>query len=307
LRALSVLFLLIITISISNNQIYAHTFSTNDSVVFLALVDKLKTQAQLTEQFFLENDYDSTLKHAQILKQLYNNDTNKEIQEKNERIANEISSFIKTFSLIDPNNITKTQIAKTVLDFEAVLDEAISVRISEDILNNSTTQALRLATLVNDVDINYANSFNVQPYNISALNMDNTSSNHQQPQSMNISALNMDNTSSNHQQPQSMNMSAMNMDKHDQNPTIVSKEIQNDTAYSTALGLSYTISDLFKEIKSEYETNEPDKVNQLSEGITNLVTIIEMKKPYTEVVKVIHGVIQPSLQELYDLKLNIEE
>jgi hypothetical protein len=287
LRALSVLFLLIITISISNNQIYAHTFSTNDSVVFLALVDKLKTQAQLTEQFFLENDYDSTLKHAQILKQLYNNDTNKEIQEKNERIANEISSFIKTFSLIDPNNITKTQIAKTVLDFEAVLDEAISVRISEDILNNSTTQALRLATLVNDVDINYANSFNVQPYNISAMNMDNTSSTHQQPQSMNISAL--------------------NMDKHDQNPTTVSKEIQNDTAYSTALGLSYTISDLFKEIKSEYETNEPDKVNQLSEGITNLVTIIEMKKPYTEVVKVIHGLIQPSLQELYDLKLNIEE
>lgn len=287
LRALSVLFLLIITISISNNQIYAHTFSTNDSVVFLALVDKLKTQAQLTEQFFLENDYDSTLKHAQILKLLYNNDTNKEIQEKNERIANEISSFIKIFSLIDPNNITQTQIAKTVLDFEAVLDEAISVRISEDILNNSTTQALRLATLVNDVDINYANSFNVQPYNISAMNMDNTSSTHQQLQAM--------------------NMSAMNMDKHDQNPTIVSKEIQNDTAYSTALGLSYTISDLFKEIKSEYETNEPDKVNQLSEGITNLVTIIEMKKPYTEVVKVIHGVIQPSLQELYDLKLNIEE
>lgn len=286
LRALSVLFLLIITISVSNIQIYAHTFSTNDSVVFLALVDKLKTQAQLTEQFFLENDYDSAIKHVQLLKQLYNNDTNKEIQEKNERIANEISSFIKTFSLIDPNNITKTQIAKTVSDFGAVLDEAISVRISEDILNNSTTQALRLATLVNDVDINYANSFNVQPYNISALNMDNTSSNHQQPQSM--------------------NMSAMNLDKHDQNPTIVSKEIQNDTAYSTALGLSYTISDLFKEIKSEYETNEPDKVNQLSEGITNLVTIIEMKKPYTEVVKVIHGVIQPSLQELYDLKLDIE-
>jgi hypothetical protein len=266
LRALSVLFLLIITISVSNIQIYAHTFSTNDSVVFLALVDKLKTQAQITEQFLLENDYDSAIKHVQLLKQLYNNDTNKEIQEKNERIANEISSFIKTFSLIDPNNITKTQIAKTVSDFGAVLDEAISVRISNDILNNSTTQALRLATLVNDVDINYANSFNVQPYNISALNMD----------------------------------------KHDQNPTTVSKEIQNDTAYSTALGLSYTVSDLFKEIKSEHETNKPDKVNQLSEGITNLVTIIEMKKPYTEVVKVIHGLIQPSLQELYDLKLDIE-
>ena len=286
MRALSVLFLLILTISVSNIQIYAHTFSTNESVVFLALVDKLKTQAQITEQFLLENDSDSAIKHVQLLKQLYNNDTNKEIQEKNERIANEISSFIKTFSLIDPNNITKAQIAKTVSDFGAVLDETISVRIPDDILNNSTTQALRLATLVNDVDINYANSFNVQPYNISALNMDNTSSNHQQPQSP--------------------NMSALNMDKHDQNPTTVSKEIQNDTAYSTALGLSYTVSDLFKQIKSEHETNEPDKVNQLSEEITNLVTIIEIKQPYTEVVKVIHGLIQPSLQELYDLKLDIE-
>lgn len=286
MRTLTLLFFLIITMSILNIQIYAHTFSTNESVKFLALVDKLKTQAQLIEQFLLENNYDSAIKHAQVLKQLYNNDTNKEVQEKNNRVANEISLSIKTFSLIDPNNITKAQIAKTVLDFESLLDEAITVRISDDILNNSTTQALRLATLVNDVDINYANSFNEQPYNMSAMSMDNTSSNHQQPQSI--------------------NMSAMTTDKHDQNPSNVSKEIQNDTAYSTALGLSYTVLDLFKKIQSEHEINEPDKVNQLNEGISKLVTIIKMKEPYTEVVKVIHGLIQPSLQEIYNLKLDIE-
>ena len=271
--------------SISNSQIYAHTFSTNESVLFLALVDKLKTQAQLIEQFILENDYDSAIKHAQLLKQLYNNDTNKEVQEENKRVANEISSSIKTFSLIEPKNITKAQIDKTVLDFEAVLDEAITVRIADDILNNSTTQALRLANLVNDIDINYANSFNVQPYNTSTISMDNTSSNHQQPQFMNTSVT--------------------SMDRHDQNPTNGSKEIQNDTAYSTALGLSYTVSDLFKEIQTEHSMNELEKVNQLNEGIAKLVTTIEMKKPYTEVVKIIHGLIQPSLQELYDLKLDI--
>lgn len=285
MRTLTLLFLLVITMSISNSQIYAHTFSTNESVIFLALVDKLKTQAQLIEQFILENDYDSAIKHAQLLKQLYNNDTNKEVQEENKRVANEISSFIKTFSLIDPKNITKAQIDKTVLDFEAVLDEAITVRIADDILNNSTTQALRLANLVNDIDINYADSFNVQPYNTSATSMDNTSSNHQQPQFMNTSAT--------------------SMDRHDQNPANGSREIQNDTAYSTALGLSYTVSDLFKEIQTEHSMNEPEKVNQLNEGIAKLVTTIEMKKPYTEVVKIIHGLIQPSLQELYDLKLDI--
>jgi hypothetical protein len=188
--------------------------------------------------------------------------------------------------MIDPKNITKAQLDKIVLDFESILDEAITVRIADDILNNSTTQALRLSTLVNDVDINYANSFNVLPYNISSLSIGNTSSNHQQPQFMNLSAV--------------------NMDRHDQNHANISKEIQNDTAYSTALGLSYTLSDLFKEIQSKQTMNEPDKINQLNEGIAKLISTIELKKPYTEVVKVIHGVIQPSLQELYNLKLDIE-
>jgi hypothetical protein len=286
LRTPTVLFFLIIITTFSTIQIYAHTFSTNESVIFLALVDKLKTQAQLIEQFLLENDYDSAINHVQLLKQLYNNDTNKEVQEENKRVANEISLSIKKFSMIDPKNITKAQLDKIVLDFESILDEAITVRIADDILNNSTTQALRLSTLVNDVDINYANSFNVLPYNISSLSIGNTSSNHQQPQFMNLSAV--------------------NMDRHDQNHANISKEIQNDTAYSTALGLSYTLSDLFKEIQSKQTMNEPDKINQLNEGIAKLISTIELKKPYTEVVNVIHGVIQPSLQELYNLKLDIE-
>ena len=286
MRIPTVILLLIIITTFSTIQIYAHTFSTNESVIFLALVDKLKTQAQLIEQFLLENDYDSAINHVQLLKQLYNNDTNKEVQEENKRVANEISLSIKKFSMIDPKNITKAQLDKIVLDFESILDEAITVRIADDILNNSTTQALRLSTLVNDVDINYANSFNVLPYNISSLSIGNTSSNHQQPQFMNLSAV--------------------NMDRHDQNHANISKEIQNDTAYSTALGLSYTLSDLFKEIQSKQTMNEPDKINQLNEGIAKLISTIELKKPYTEVVKVIHGVIQPSLQELYNLKLDIE-
>jgi hypothetical protein len=117
--------------------------------------------------------------------------------------------------------------------------------------------------------------------------------------------MNMDNITSHHQQPVSTNMSSINIDKHNQNLTTVDKDIQNNTSYSSALKLTYTISDLFKEIKSEHEINEPYKVNKLTEGLANLVTLIEMKKPYTEVVKVIHGVIQPLLQELYNLKLDI--
>jgi hypothetical protein len=163
--------------------------------------------------------------------------------------------------------LTQSQITNTIQDFEAVLDESISVRISEDVLNNSTIQALRLATLVNDIDVNYANSFSIQPYN----------------------------------------MSTMHMDKHDQNSSAnVSKDIQNYTAYQTAQELLVPVSQLFEEIRSEKEIINQDKVTQIKEGIDNLTAIIEMKKPYNEIAKVIHGIIQPTLQELYNLKINAE-
>ena len=282
IKKVALLLLLIISMPIINSEIYGHTFTTDESVLFLTLVDKLKTHAKLTEQFILGNNHESAIQHSNLLKQLYTKEINDEIEEKNERIANEISSFINIFSSLSSNNMTQSQINNTIQDFEAVLDESISVRISEDVLNNSTIQALRIATLVNDIDINYADSFSTQPYNMSTMGMDQ-------------------------HDEQSMNMSTIGMDQHDQNSSAnESKDIQNYTAYQTAQELVVPVSQLFEEIRSEKEISNQDKVIQLKGGIDNLTTIIEMKKPYNEVAKVIHGIIQPTLQELYNLKIDIE-
>ena len=268
MKKVALLLLLIIAIPIINSEIYGHTFTTDESVIFLNLVDKLKAHAKLIEQFILEDDYESAFQHANLIKQFYSKEINDEIEEKNKRIANEISSIINTFSSLQANNMTQSQITNTINNLDAVLDESISVRISEDVLNNSTIQALRLATLVNDIDISYANSFSIQPYN----------------------------------------MSTMSIDQHDQNSSAhASKDIQNQTSYQTARGLIVPVSELFESIKTEKEISNPDKVTKLNEGFNNLTAIIEMKKPYNEVAKVIHGIIQPTLQELYSLKINIEE
>lgn len=269
MKKVILLLLLIIAIPIINSEIYGHTFTTDESVIFLNLVDKLKAHAKLIEQFILEDDYESAFQHANLLKQLYSKEINDEIEEKNKRIANEISSIINTFSSLQANNMTQSQITNTINNLDAVLDESISVRISEDALNNSTIQALRLATLVNDIDVNYANSFSIQPYN----------------------------------------MSTISIGQHDQNSSAhTSKDIQNQTSYQTTRGLLVpAVSELFESIKSEKEISNPDKVTKLKEGFNNLTAIMEMKKPYNEVAKVIHGIIQPTLQELYSLKINIEE
>jgi hypothetical protein len=271
IKKVALLLLLIIAMPLINSEIYSHTFTTDENVLFLVLVDKLKTQAMLIEQFILANDTESAIQHSNLLKQLYSKEINDEIEEKNKRIADEISSLINTISSLRSNNMTQSQITNTIQDFEAVLDESVSVRISQDVINNSTIQALRLATLINDIDVNYANSFSIQPYNMSAMGMDQ------------------------HVQ-QSMNMSAMGMDQHSQNSNNVSKDIQNLTAYQTAQELLIPVKQVFEEIRSEKETSNQDQVIQLKENIDNLTTIIEMKKPYNEVAKVIHGIIQPTLQ-----------
>ena len=281
IKKVALLLLLIIAMPLINSEIYSHTFTTDENVLFLVLVDKLKTQAMLIEQFILANDTESAIQHSNLLKQLYSKEINDEIEEKNKRIADEISSLINTISSLRSNNMTQSQITNTIQDFEAVLDESVSVRISQDVINNSTIQALRLATLINDIDVNYANSFSIQPYNMSAMGMDQHSQ-------------------------QSMNMSAMGMDQHSQNSNNVSKDIQNLTAYQTAQELLIPVKQVFEEIRSEKETSNQDQVIQLKENIDNLTTIIEMKKPYNEVAKVIHGIIQPTLQELYNLKIDIE-
>lgn len=267
MKKVILLLLLIIAMPIINSEIYGHTFTTDESILFLNLVDKLKAHAKLIEQFILEDDHESAIHHADLLKQLYSKEINDEIEEKNKRIANEISSIINTFSSLQVNNMTQSQITNTIQNLDAVLDESISVRIPEDALNNSTIQALRLATLVNDIDINYADSFSIQSHNLSTTGMDQ---------------------------------------HHQNSSTDASKDIQNHTAYQTAQGLLAPVSELFKDIKSEEEISNPDKVTKLKEGFDNLTTIIEMKKPYNEVAKVIHGIIQPTLKELYNLKIDIE-
>lgn len=165
-KKVALLLLLIIAIPLINSEIYSHTFTTDENVLFLALVDKLKTHAKLIEQFILANDNESAIQHSNLLKQFYSKEINDEVEEKNKRIADEISSLINTISSLRSNNMTQSQITNTIRDFEAVLDESVSVRISQDVINNSTIQALRLATLINDIDVNYANSFSMQPYNM---------------------------------------------------------------------------------------------------------------------------------------------
>ena len=132
---------LIITLTTSTivDNSFAHTFTNNESAAFLALIDNMKIQASLIQQSISSGNIDIAKQHIDKLKELYSNHTNEEIAEKNGRIANEISTTINYFtSSSNQNNFSQSQIDNNVQNLNAILDESISVRIPQDVLDNST-------------------------------------------------------------------------------------------------------------------------------------------------------------------------
>jgi len=244
---------------------FAHTFTNNESAAFLALIDNMKIQASLIQQSFSAGNIDIAKQHIDKLKELYSNHTNEEIAEKNERIANEISTTINYFtSSSNQNNFSQSQIDNNVQNLNAILDESISVRIPQDVLNNSTVHALHFVELVNAVDLNYNDTLVEQDIQNMPLVNDNKSR----------------------------------------------SQIEDIVSYNTTRDLLNVAIDLYEaKLKNKIivSNNNSETIDKLQEGIKQLKTSIELKKPSSEITNIINGAVYPTLQELYNFKLGEED
>ena len=268
LLKLSMTTFLIITLTMSSivSNSFAHTFTNNESAAFLALIDNMKIQAGLIQQSISSGNIDIAKQHIDKLKELYSNHTNEEIAEKNERIANEISTTINYFtSSSNQNNFSQSQIDNNVQNLNAILDESISVRIPQDVLDNSTVHALHFVELVNAVDMNYNNTLVKQDI-------------------QNMTLVNNNNKSR--------------------------SQIEDIVSYNTTRDLLNVATDLYEaKLKSKIivNNNNSETIDKLQEGIKQLKTSIELKKPSSEITNIINGAVYPALQELYNFKLGEEE
>ncbi len=245
---------------------FAHTFTNNESAAFLALIDNMKIQASLIQQSISSGNIDIAKQHIDKLKELYSNHTNEEIAEKNERIANEISTTINYFtSSSNQNNFSQSQIDNNVQNLNATLDESISVRIPQVVLDNSTVHALHFVELVNAVDMNYNNTLVEQDI-------------------QNMTLVNNNNKSR--------------------------SQIEDIVSYNTTRDLLNVAIDLYEaKLKNKIivNNNNSETIDKLQEGIKQLKTSIELKKPSSEITNIINGAVYPALQELYNFKLGEEE
>lgn len=158
--------LAILTFSIpfGTAQTFGHSFSTNESASFIALVDLIKTQAQLVQDNIAGSNMSLASEHADDALALLTDNVTSEIAERNQRIADELSTTLttlKTASEAASDNATATNVEQIVSDLDAILGEALTARIDADVLSNSTIQAMAMLDILDGILNGYGDAYAV--------------------------------------------------------------------------------------------------------------------------------------------------
>ena len=298
-----VLALLLFCSSIYTNQIFGHNFAGDESASFLALMDQIQTEMSLINTNLVDNNQPLAKDHLNKINELYTKNIKNEIAERNDRIANEISSIINETSVaIKKNNQDTSSLVK---NFNDIIGEAISVRIDQDALTNATVHALHFADLINSIDLSYADALGTKPMNMSAMNMgDNSSMSHD---NNNNSSTN--NNNNNTMPDMKINHGVSPMANMSKDTDTISNATENGTvtniaSYQTAKELTNNAIDLFNStIKQNIPSNATENANAIESGLQQLKDMIGSKASYDKVMGIIHGIIQTNMQEIFNLPL----
>jgi hypothetical protein len=287
--------------SYNNQKIYGHNFAGDESASFLALMDQIQTEMNLINTNINSNNQTLAQDHLNRINELYTEHIKEEITERNERVANEISSIINEIDIALEQEIKDT--SGLVKDFNDIIGEAISVRIDQEAFTNSTIQALHFADLINSIDVSYATAVGEKPMNMSAMNMSsNISHNNTISHGNNNNHMSSD-IEKNHADS-STSMASMSKDiEHNSNATEISR-ISNIASYQTAKEITNVAIDLFNStIKQNIPSNATENANTIESSLQQLKDLIESKDPYDKVMGVIHGPIQTNILETFNLPL----
>jgi hypothetical protein len=220
----------------TNHIVYAHNFSITDDSALLTLIEQIKAETELVNAYFLASNSISAIEHAKNAANLTNGLNDKLRQ-------------------------------STVADITQVYTNG---------LYNSTTLALVVANLVDEILRNYGSAYGIT-YDLT--NMSNM---------MMAMILNNNSSSSGHS-----SMSEKN------NAVLV-----NIYNYQTAQVLSNVVNRLFNDkLSAQAPVNEKVTIDNLEQSIKDLKYAIDNKIRAEALMEIVHIKIHPMLQSAYDLKL----
>jgi hypothetical protein len=266
LGLLSSLSLTSIIMSLEDNyfgqKAYAHDFSTTDESSLVTLVEQIKAETQLVIANFLSNDNFSSHEHAISAAEL-----------------------IKDLE----NNITQTNPPSS--DVTQVYDRG---------QKNSTTLALVVANIVDDILRKYGNAFAVEYDMTNMSNMMN----------MDMMMPEMDNSSPHTRDMMTTANGTNGSSTVSGSHSNTSMNIENDLVlvnindYETAKVLSGNIKDQFStQLRPRSLVNETTNLDRLENSLEKLEQAVNTKALPETMMDIVHVQIHPMLQRVYDLEL----
>jgi hypothetical protein len=289
----------------SNPVLLAHTFSENENALFLTMINKIKAETQLVAHDF-SNNTKQAQDHANAALALFtqndpvvNTTWTKEISERNPRVTTDLLhslTDLKTTTASSPSDPSSRTVQSKVTNIGNLLDEAVSVRISKDLLDNSKTQALVLANLGNEIYNNYGNALGLLPSTVA--NMGGMSMAGMSMPSKG-SSMNMSTSSGN-------GMSGMNAMSE---PTAMNQSpatIKNVTAYQTAQSMADLAQQVFgKDVKPIAPANATNSNSNIVNYLNQLKNAVNNKASFMNIMELVHGKLHPTLISTYNLRLSM--
>lgn len=279
----------------SNYVAYAHTFSENENALFLTLVKQIEAQISLAQnnfhanpklaQQYASNAIDLLNQYDPVVNQTWTS----QILERNSRVANQLISALNslksTANSADSSNDVKPQIDR----INGLLGEAVSSRVPKEALNNSTTHALVLANLANEVYFSYGRALGQSQSSMTNMAGMAMAEKEASPSSMNTNPATVHNNTS------TSNTSNMAMN---------SIGIKNVTEYQTAQALAGIAKDVFsKNLKSASPSTLKAANTDIENNLNQLKAAIDSKAPFMDVMKIVHIQLHPTLITDYHLQL----
>ena len=314
------------TIIDSSQFAYAHNFVPAIAASFLTKINQIRVQTQLIEDNIPSN-FSLAKQHAEIASQLFDNNTRDDLYynaEGNNGLAKQVSVEIP-LALSNLRNAVRTvsprsqsldvskqpqeqqqtmpdiavkQIKDIIHNINSILDKAVSVRIDQYDLTNSTLHALVLADITEKAYNDYSYAYGIKPIMFSG-------------SSSSTMMMNMGSGTG-------TGMVMIGDNSKTNNNDASNRTLVNITAYQQAQGLATRAQQIFNnDLKprssfnvssssSSSSSNNKDAVptiNKIESNLLQLKNAIDSKAPTMDVMRIVHGDIHPALLITYKLQL----
>ena len=272
----------------------AHVFLSDKNASLLAIANQLKTELELINYNLNHSDNNLALKHvadATEIQTRSNNTTSFSIP-----YLDNLRQLIESIDVDSEKTDSLLRINKTIDNASRFLDNKIVSEIDSRDLKNSTTQALNIANITDEILREYAIAYGIEPVIATSGSMGNM---------VDMSAMD----SSIDSPPDSKDM--------EDNRFPSASRIANISNYQNAQGLASKALELFRDDLKPLELPNTTRsfltadirstsVSGLEDGLSLLLSLIDDKKPYSDIMQIIHGPVHTNLFLAYDLKMIAE-